>query len=482
MNMFLDPVLGIIISVSAILFIALLFFLTRYRRCPSDKILVIYGQGVGKTGESAKCIHGGGALVWPVIQSFGYLNLTPISIEVDLKKALSKQNIRVDVPSSFTVAISTEPEVMRNAAERLFGLKKENIESLAKEIILGQLRLVVATMNIEELNADRDKFLLAIAQNVETELKKIGLRLINVNVTDIKDESGYIEALGQEAAAHAINEAKKLVAEKERDGEIGKAEAEREKRIKISQANAAAIHGENEAKISVAESDAIRREREAEAVKRATSAEKVQAAKALEEAYRAEQITEMVRAEKVKAEQTADIVIPAEINKQKVEIDAEAEAERIRRRAKGEADGIYYKMDAEARGIGDYIKNQADGFARLITASENDAQKAALLLIADKLPELVKYQSEAIKNIKLDKVIVWDNGGSDGDNKTSTANFISGMYQSVPPLNEMFNMAGLQLPSFLGKKLDEMEEKEKINVGVREETIIDANTSSNDEK
>ena len=480
--MFLDPVLGIIISVSAILFVALLFFLTRYRRCPSDKILVIYGQGVGKTGESAKCIHGGGALVWPVIQSFGYLNLTPISIEVDLKKALSKQNIRVDVPSSFTVAISTEPEVMRNAAERLFGLKKENIESLAKEIILGQLRLVVATMNIEELNADRDKFLLAIAQNVETELKKIGLRLINVNVTDIKDESGYIEALGQEAAAHAINEAKKLVAEKERDGEIGKAEAEREKRIKISQANAAAIHGENEAKISVAESDAIRREREAEAAKRATSAEKVQAAKALEEAYRAEQITEMVRAEKVKAEQTADIVIPAEINKQKVEIDAEAEAERIRRRAKGEADGIYYKMDAEARGIGDYIKNQADGFARLITASENDAQKAALLLIADKLPELVKYQSEAIKNIKLDKVIVWDNGGSDGDNKTSTANFISGMYQSVPPLNEMFNMAGLQLPSFLGKKLDEMEEKEKINVGVREETIIDANTSSNDEK
>ena len=480
--MFLDPVLGIIISVSAILFIALLFFLTRYRRCPSDKILVIYGQGVGKTGESAKCIHGGGALVWPVIQSFGYLNLTPISIEVDLKKALSKQNIRVDVPSSFTVAISTEPEVMRNAAERLFGLKKENIESLAKEIILGQLRLVVATMNIEELNADRDKFLLSIAQNVETELKKIGLRLINVNVTDIKDESGYIEALGQEAAAHAINEAKKLVAEKERDGEIGKAEAEREKRIKISQANAAAIHGENEAKISVAESDAVRREREAEAVKRATSAEKVQAAKALEEAYRAEQITEMVRAEKVKAEQTADIVIPAEINKQKVEIDAEAEAERIRRRAKGEADGIYYKMDAEARGIGDYIKNQADGFARLITASENDAQKAALLLIADKLPELVKYQSEAIKNIKLDKVIVWDNGGSDGDNKTSTANFISGMYQSVPPLNEMFNMAGLQLPSFLGKKLDEMEEKEKINVGVREETIIDANTSSNDEK
>ncbi|MBP9478710.1 MAG: hypothetical protein KBF12_08825 [Sebaldella sp.] len=467
--MFLDPIFGIIISISAIIFIAFMFFLTRYRRCPSDKILVIYGQGVGKSGESAKCVHGGGALIWPVIQSFGYLNLTPISIEVDLKKALSKQNIRVDVPSNFTIAISTEPEIMRNAAERLFGLKKENIENLAKEIILGQLRLVVATMNIEELNADRDKFLMAIAQNVETELKKIGLRLINVNVTDIKDESGYIEALGQEAAAHAINEAKKLVAEKERDGEIGKAEAEREKRIKMSQANAAAIQGENEAKISIAESDAVRREREAEAARRATSSEKVQSAKALEEAYKAEQLAELVRAEKVKAEQTADILIPAEINKQKVEIDAEADAERIRRKAKGEADGIYYKMDAEARGIGDYIKNQAEGFSKLIIASENDAQKAALLLIADKLPELVKYQSEAIKNIKLDKVIVWDNG-SGGENKTATANFISGMYQSVPPLNEMFNLAGLQLPSFLGKKLDEMEEKEKKASPIANET------------
>ena len=475
--MFLDPVFGIIISIAAILFIALIFFLTRYRRCPSDKILVIYGQGVGKSGESAKCVHGGGALIWPVIQSFGYLNLTPISIEVDLRKALSKQNIRVDVPSNFTIAVSTEPEIMRNAAERLFGLKKEHIENLAKEIILGQLRLVVATMNIEELNADRDKFLIAIAQNVETELKKIGLRLINVNVTDIKAESGYIEALGQEAAAHAINEAKKLVAEKERDGEIGKAEAEREKRIKMSQANAAAIQGENEAKISVAESDAVRREREAEAARRATSSEKVQAARALEEAYKAEQIAELVRADKVKAEQTADILIPAEINKQKVEIDAEADAERIRRKAKGEADGIYYKMDAEARGVGDYIRNQADGFSKLIIASENDAQKAALLLIADKLPELVKYQSEAIKNIKMDKVIVWDNGsgGGNGEGKTSTANFISGMYQSVPPLNEMFNMAGLQLPSFLGKKLDEMEEKErKTDINVFENKKTDS--------
>jgi flotillin len=87
-------------------------------------------------------------------------------------------------------------------------LAPEQIQELAKDILFGQLRLVIATMTIEEINSDRDKFLDNISKNVDSELKKIGLKLINVNVTDIKDESGYIEALGKEAAAKAINEAK----------------------------------------------------------------------------------------------------------------------------------------------------------------------------------------------------------------------------------------------------------------------------------
>ena len=194
-----------------VLFACLIAILSRYRKCPSDKVLVIYGKvGTDKNGESrsAKCIHGGAAFIVPVIQSYQYLDLTPISINVDLRNALSKQNIRVDVPSRFTVGISTEPGVMQNAAERLLGLQLGEIQELAKDIILGQLRLVIATMDIEEINADRDKFLISVSNNVEIELKKIGLRLINVNVTDINDESGYIEALGKEAAAKAINDAR----------------------------------------------------------------------------------------------------------------------------------------------------------------------------------------------------------------------------------------------------------------------------------
>ncbi|MEO1012579.1 MAG: SPFH domain-containing protein [Bacteroidota bacterium] len=441
-------------------FIIIISFIRRYKRCPSDRILVVYGK-VG-SGSSAKCIHGGAAFIWPVIQDYEFLDLTPISIEVSLVNALSKQNIRVNVPSRFTIGISTEPGIMQNAAERLLGLGQNEIQELAQEIIFGQLRLVVASMDIEEINSDRDKFLTNISQSVESELKKVGLKLINVNITDIVDESGYIEALGKEAAAHAINAARKSVAEKNRDGAIGEANALQDERTQVAAANAQAVEGENIAKIDVANSDSLRRQREAEAERTAAAAEKVQAAKALEESYAAEKDAEMARAERERSSQVADIVVPAEIDKRKVEIDAEAEAEQIRRRARGEADAILFKAEAEAKGIFEVLTKQAQGLDEIVKAAGNNPKDAVLLLIADKLPELVEKQAEAIKNIKIDKVTVWDTGSKGEDGKNSTANFISGMYKSVPPLQEMFNMAGMQLPEYLkGKPIQNPEPKKQ---------------------
>lgn len=440
-----------------ILFVLLAGILSRYRKCPSDKVLVIYGKvGSDKNGQTktARCIHGGAAFIVPVIQSYQYMDLTPISINVDLRNALSKQNIRVDVPSRFTVGISTEPGVMQNAAERLLGLKMVEIQELAKDIILGQLRLVIATMDIEEINSDRDKFLLAVSNNVEIELKKIGLRLINVNVTDINDESGYIEALGKEAAAKAINDAKKSVAEKDRDGEIGQANAKRDQRIQVSAADADAIKGENDAKVAVAQSEAARREKEAEALKIATAAEAVQAARAKEEAYEAQKSAELTRAELERATQQADVIIKAQIEKEQAEIEAEAEAEVIRRKAKGEADAIYAKMEAQAKGMQEMLSKQAEGMRELVNAAGGDADAAVRLMIADKLEELMKIQVEAIKNIKIDKVTVWDSMGGQGDNVPTTANFLAGMAKSVPPLNELFKQAGMELPSYLGKDIE----------------------------
>ncbi len=483
------PPIAIIVVAAVLIFVTITALVSRYKRCPSDKILVIYGK---TGGSSAKCIHGGGAFIWPVIQDFAFLDLKPLSIEANLTNALSRQNIRVDVPCRFTIAISTDTGSMNTAAERLLGLSSGQIQELAKDILFGQLRLVIATMTIEEINSDRDKFLENISKNVDSELKKIGLKLINVNVTDIKDESGYIEALGKEAAAKAINEAKISVAEQEKIGEtgkaladrekdtqiaethrdrdvkiaitqkdkeisiasavkdeaIGKAEAERDTRIKTSEANALAIKGENEAKIAIANSDALRREKEAESLRVAISAEKVQQAKALEEAYVAEQKAELARSERERSTQIANIVVPAEIAKQRAIIEAQADAERIRENAKGEADAIYAKMEAEAKGLFEILTKQAEGYREVVDAAGGDPTKAFQLLLIEKLPELVRTQVEAVKNIKIDKITVWDSGNTENGNG-STANFVAGLMKTVPPLNDLFNMAGLNLPSYL---------------------------------
>ena len=466
----------ILFSILALAFFGIFIAaISRYKRCPSDKVLVIYGKtGLDEKGQAktARCVHGGAAFVWPVFQAYQYMDLTPIAIDIDLRSALSKQNIRINVPSVFTVGISVEPINMMNAAERLLGLGHGTIKVIAEDIIFGQLRLTIATMDIEEINADRDKFLANVSDNVETELSKVGLRLINVNIKDITDESGYIEALGQEAAAHAINEAKKKVAEKDRDGAIGQAEAERERRVRVSAANATAVEGENQALVAIANSDAERQVKEAEAKKLATAAEKVQQAKALEEAYQAEKEAEGKRAERDKATMVANNVVPAQIEKEKIKIAAEAEADKQRLEAKGRGDALlqeaigrgkaieeeakgrgeatFSEMEGRARGLFQELEKQAEGLKELVATAGNDVDKAVMLMIAQQLPQIAKIQVEALKNLQIDKLVVWDNMGS-GNGKPTTANFLSGLLGSLPQYQDIFKMVGMNLPEYFGK-------------------------------
>jgi len=472
----------ILAAVLVFFFLAILIaFATRYKRCPSDRLLVVYGKVA--SGKSANCFHGGAAFIWPVIQGYQWLDLTPLPIDIRLEGALSKQNIRVNTPSTFTVGVSTEPGIMENAAERMLGLGLAEIKELAKDIIFGQMRVVIATMDIEEINADRDKLIANISTGVEVELKKVGLRLINVNVQDITDESGYIDALGQEAASKAIAEAKVKVAQAHRDGDIGAAHATRDQRIQVADANAKATEGENTATVEIAKSNAARRQKEAEAERAASAAEKVKAAQALQEAYAAEQISEVERAKREKATQQANIVVPAEIAKEKAIVDAEARAESVRRTQMGEADavrlekqaeadglkavkqaeadglrfkltaeadGTRLKLLAEAEGVEAVLTKKAKGFTEIVNSAGNDKELASMLLMIEQLPKLVEEQAKAISNLKIDKITVWDSGaGKSG--KGSTADFLSGMVSSLPPLHEITKNAGIELPEFLGK-------------------------------
>jgi flotillin len=440
-----------------LVFFTIIFLASRYKRCPSDKILVIFGK-VAK-GRSSRTLHGGGTFVWPLIQDYAYMDLTPITINIPLENALSQQNIRIHVPSTFTVGISTSPDIMSNAAERILHLPQQAIEDMAKEIIFGQLRLTVASLTIEQINQDRESFLEAIRHNVEPELNKIGLHLINVNITDITDESDYIESIGKKAASEAINQARVDVAMQNKYGAIGEADAMREQEIQVKVAlteaeigrkkaesnqrrqvqeqEALAVEGENTANANIANYNADLEVERASALQRSEVA-RYDAQVAIQKAlYEAE--LERLRAEEVVRE---------EIKKRKVEIAADAEAERIRREAKGVADSILLKYTAEADGIKKLLASKADGYQKLVDSVDGDSQAAATLLMIEKIEELVSRQVEAISNLKIDKITVWDSGNGDS---SSTANFISNLFKSLPPLQDISQMAGFELPEYLGK-------------------------------
>ena len=237
--------LGVVATIVLLMLFVLTMLTRQYRRCPSNRVLVVYGKVAGS--RAARCLHGGGTFIVPLLQSYAYLNLEPMTIEIELTSALSKKNIRVNAPSTFTIGISTRPEIMNNAAERLLGLHEKAIAAQASDIILGQMRLVIATLSIEEINQDREKFLDLVNKNVSTEVNKIGLELINVNVRDITDESGYIAALGRKAAAEAINQAKIEVAAADRSGSIGEASANREMAVEVARQQADSAAGQKQA-------------------------------------------------------------------------------------------------------------------------------------------------------------------------------------------------------------------------------------------
>ncbi|QQR91972.1 MAG: flotillin family protein [Myxococcales bacterium] len=498
-----------VVAAVAIVVGFLMYLASRYRRCPSDRILVIYGR-VG-VGQSAQCIHGGGKLILPLVQDYAYLSLTPMTISIPLQNALSLQNIRINVPSTFTVGISTESHIMNNAAERLLGLQQAHIEDMAREIIFGQLRLTVASLTIEQINQDRESFLESIRKNVEPELNKIGLYLINVNITDITDESDYIESIGKKAAAEAINKAAVDVSEQEKFGAIGQSEANREREIRVAQnlaeaekgrkaaesgqrvyvqqqeaeaikgekqavaeqriyvqqqeaeaikgekqavaeqrvfvqqQEAQAIDGENKAKASIADYNAQLAIKEAEALQRGEVARRDAEVEIQKAQYRAEQ-------ERL----TAQEVVREEIGRRKIEIAAEAQAEKLRREARGEADAILARYQAEAEGIRKVLEAKALGYRELVNSAGGNAKSAATLLMIEKLENIVSTQVEAIKNLKIDKITVWDSGSATGQG-SSTSNFVSSLIRSLPPLHEIAAMAGVELPNYLGEVKDKAE-------------------------
>jgi flotillin len=478
-------ILGLILAVALIVLCVSL--LRRYKRCPSNKILVIYG----KTGSgAAKCVHGGAAFVWPLVQAFDYLDLEPFVIPIDLTNALSQENIRVTVPTSVTAAISNQQGIVQNAAIRLLGLTTQQIQTQAQDIIIGQMRAVIATMKIEDINRDRQAFMGKVNEAVAVELEKIGLALINVNIRDIDDESGYIKAIGRKAAAEAINQANIDVAEQEKMGQMGVATRQRDQRVAVAAAVADAEIGEAEAQkkkrqqvaaamaeAQIGEASADRNKRQqtakldAEAVSAETEAnaqkakyranQKVveeesrnrgeTAAKEADGAIRVAQETAQKKAEDARAlrEQSrlnAEMVVPAEAEKKRIVIAADAQREQSVLIANGQAAATLAKMTAEGKGIQAVLDGKATGYRNLVQAA-GDAQLATALLLIEKLVDLANVQAKAIQDLPIEKIIVWDGGGAEG----GMSNLGKKIMGALPPMHELARQVGLDLPEFLGK-------------------------------
>ena len=461
-----------------------MFFAQRYKRCPSNRILVIYG----KTGSgAAKCVHGGAAFVWPLIQAFDYLELEPFVVPIDLTNALSQENIRVTVPTTVTAAISNRSGIMQNAAVRLLALSRGQIQAQAQDIILGQMRAVIATMKIEEINRDRQAFLGKVNEAVSMELEKIGLYLINVNIRDIEDESGYIKALGRKAAAEAINQANIDVAEQEKAGQTGVAERQRDTRVAVADANATADIGEAGAdrsrrqQVAALEAEAVSAETEADSKKAAYRANQnvaeqearnraESASKKADGAIRvaqeeAEKAAELARAAREEARLTAEIVVPANAQREKVVIAADAQKQQAIRIAEGQAEAMLAKMTAEAKGIQAILDGKAAGYANLV-GSCNGAQQLASLLIVEKITDVAAIQAQAIQDLPSEKIVVWDGGG---DSKGGMSGLGQRLMGALPPMHELAKQVGLDLPEYLGKTSGDSTAKDQAKPAAKPE-------------
>lgn len=538
-------ILAIAAVVAAILFFGVvLLFSARYKRCPSNKIMVIFGRS--SSHSSAQCIHGGAKFIVPLLQDYAYLSLEPMQIEIPLRGALSMENIRVNVPSVFSIAIGTTPELMQNAAIRLLGMPKQAIAKQAEDVIFGQLRQVIASMRIDEINRDREAFLSKIQESLEPELRKLGLILINVNVTDITDESGYIEAIGQKAASEAIQKARGDVADNERMGEIRVADAEKDKaiqvanarkdqtigtreadrqqivktaeidqeqavrladlervkivgeqraafekdaqvkeaerdmRIKLADANADAVKGENLAQAVIVNSTAELAVKKAEAFELSETRKRQANAAVEEQEHKAQTSAATALAARVEAERRAAVEAPAKAEKAKLIVEAEAIAEQKRIEAEGEAAAIYAKLEAEARGQYEILKKKGEGLQAIITAC-GGADKAFQMLMLDHFDELVNASAQAISSIKFDKVVVWDgaNGGANGDGgSTATSNWLRNMAKTLPPMLEvMKEIGGVEFPESFAKIAGQNRSASDANAA-QETTAVDAASDS----
>jgi len=286
--------------------------------CGPNEILVISGRrhvlGDGsKVGY--KVLHGGRGIRIPILEEINRMDTRIIPVMVEVKNAYSKGGIPLIVHAIANVKISTHPELVRNAIERLLNVASADIASVARQTLEGVLREVVAELTPEEVNEDRLKFAATLMRNAKDDFDKLGLELDVLKVQSVSDEQGYLKSLGRALIANMIRDAEN--AENRAQQIIAEAEAEARQRADTAtkQAETTVLMQQNLLRTELAKFEA-----EAKAVENeAAFAEQTARAEA-------EQELQLLRAELARKRLEVEVTIPAEAQRRATEAHARAEA------------------------------------------------------------------------------------------------------------------------------------------------------------
>jgi len=419
---------GLVIAVFVAAIIALFIIFTRYYiKVPPNIALILTGRkyrGTIKEADLAvravsrgwKAIVGGTVFRIPVLEKVNWMSLELLNLpSVRVERAYSKEGVPVTIEAVANVKISGEEEMLSRAVERFLSTSPDEIGQIIKETLEGQLRDIIGVLTVEELYQKRDMFVAKVLEQAGLELAKIGVIIDIINIQDIRDERGYLEALGV-----------RRTAEVKRDASIGEALAKRDATIESQTAlrEGQVVKAEQERQTSEAEKnrDVAKHQYLGEmlsAERRAQQQGPLADARARQEVVQEEQkVREVEQLARMKVEEAranaeqqryrAEVVVPADATKQKAILEAE-----------GQATAILKMKDAEAKGIEMVLRAEAEGLKEKARAWNQYGKAAQLNLILQTVQSVANRGADALGQVRFDRVVAIDSGGGDGTGNTA---------------------------------------------------------------
>ncbi len=474
----------------AVVLTAMFVFASRYRKVGPNEALVISGGSRG-----FRIIRGGGTFVVPVLESAETMNLDVMTIHVHTPEVYTAKGVPVQVDGIAQIKVdSTNEHALATAAEQFLGRSRDDVMKVALQTVEGHLRAILGTMEVEGIYQDRETFAQRVQEFSASDLKNMGLRIVSFTLRDIKDDQGYLDALGKPRLAEvkreaAVKESKALAeasiaqAEANRDAAIRSAQAKKEGDVERLKAEAEIAEATRDYELKRAEYQASVNQRKAEAdlaydLQRFKTGQLVKREEVSVQAIEKEQLIAVQEKEILRKEKELEATVHKPADAKRYAIQTEAEAEKYRaladaeaRKAQGlaqaeilaatgraEAEVVLKKGQAEAeiakvKGLAEAEAIKAKGLAeaeamRKKAESYREYGAAAVTeMMVHMLPELAKAIAEPLS--KTEKIVMVSNGESGGTGAGKIVNDIAGMMAQLPPVVE--SLSGVSLKEIVSR-------------------------------